>query len=404
MSNTNSKHNGDTTNGKRKLWNIDTEFVSIPIFQNSLPCAPSGPFYKSVPFNSFDKFSTYHVSTLEKSYAWQPHFPEAGVKLDLVDQESFLIPSKVPQLEPLDLKYIHNISDVNNRSKQRRAALVTEVNEKPWWLRNTVYLENNLYNQPITKSKALESDPSIKRIEDPSSEGFIQESFEKIKKIDVNIQNQQNLNQNVLLKKAKEVKLGKKSSDVKLEWCVPILPNSSLFQDPLVPVRFGEDIDKLVSIRNQTNDLDMDVLYSIITNLRQRTSTISNTAVNDKSFNASLISPTSCSTSVNQTEYNETGTKGIGYSWVADFQMDIFPDASGDEFLMKLDSSFSSSNNQASRVAAEYWPVKSRIDLRKLPVSEWVPHEAEVSRRSVAEAAASADIDDPQMPAVASQD
>ena len=29
----------------------------------------------------------------------------------------------------------------------------------------------------------------------------------------------------------------------------------------------------------------------------------------------------------------------------------------------------------------EYWPVKSRIDMRKLPVDEWVPHEAKVFRR-----------------------
>ena len=49
---------------KRKLWNLDSDFISAPIFQNTLPGAPSGPFFKSVPIDSFEKFATYHVSSL----------------------------------------------------------------------------------------------------------------------------------------------------------------------------------------------------------------------------------------------------------------------------------------------------------------------------------------------------
>ena len=43
-------------------------------------------------------------------------------------------------------------------SKQRRAMLVKEDSEKPWWLRNTVYLENNLYKQQYnTNKKSLDT-------------------------------------------------------------------------------------------------------------------------------------------------------------------------------------------------------------------------------------------------------
>ena len=351
------------TNGKRKLWNVDTDFVSTPIFQNTLPGAPSGPFFKTVPFDSFDKFATYHVSSLEKSYAWQPHFIEAGVKIDLVDQESFLIPNNVPSIEPIDMKYIQASNDSSNRSKQRRAMLVKEDNEKPWWLRNTVYLENNLYNQPLAKSKALETDLQISRTEDPLSVQFIDNSFEKIKKLDS------------ILIKAKKDKLGKKGPDVKMEWAIPILPEPSLYENPLVPIRFDEDIEELVSKKNQAEDLEMDVLYSIISNLRERMTSVENLHINDKSFNASLIAPPISTP-------RDVSTEGVPYTWVADFKMDFSTLSQGgnDEFLMKMDSSFSSQTSMNQK-SVEYWPVKSRIDMRKLPVDEWIPHEAKIFRR-----------------------
>lgn len=79
-------------------------------------------------------YGTYHQSSLEKNYVWKPHFPEAGVQLDPWDKESLL----VPEDENLrgdarnDRKYLAEEDGRKTTSKDI---------ERPWWLRNTTYLE-----------------------------------------------------------------------------------------------------------------------------------------------------------------------------------------------------------------------------------------------------------------------
>ena len=71
----------------------DAPFLFSLKFQNTLPNAPSGPFFKKVPLYSvMNPLKEYKVSTLEKSFIWQPNFGlDMGVNLDLVDQESILV-------------------------------------------------------------------------------------------------------------------------------------------------------------------------------------------------------------------------------------------------------------------------------------------------------------------------
>jgi len=125
------------------------EFIIKLKFANNLPNAPSGPFLKSIPYvnngsysSLYDnKFPEYRTSTLEKGYTWQPHFgPDLGIQLDLVDQDSIL-ETDHQTVDQSDLKYLTGSVDSG------RAKLAQLDQSKPLWLRNTTYMENNLFQR-----------------------------------------------------------------------------------------------------------------------------------------------------------------------------------------------------------------------------------------------------------------
>ena len=86
---------------KPKSEHLSKGFLCKPAFHNTLPTAPSGPFFRPLSLynnsnnssnsNKMLQYAIYQVSTLEKSCIWQPHYgPELGLKLDLADQDTIL--------------------------------------------------------------------------------------------------------------------------------------------------------------------------------------------------------------------------------------------------------------------------------------------------------------------------
>jgi hypothetical protein len=111
-----------------------SEFICRPKFRNTLPSVPCGPFVKAIqlPHSSAD-FASYSMSTLEKSFIWQPH--QLGLNIDLVDQESLLdqISDRPSAVHPADAKYI--------AGKSQRT-----IPEHIPWLKRTTYVTNDLYD------------------------------------------------------------------------------------------------------------------------------------------------------------------------------------------------------------------------------------------------------------------
>lgn len=391
-----------STGSKNKLWNVKSDFVTHPEFLNTLPSVPCGPYFVNTTFapSPFEKYATYKPSTLEKAYIWQPHLVNAGVKLDLVDSESVLIPSKVPPLHPLDAKYLHLTDKTSVRNKKRRVS----ADEKPWWLRNTVYLENNLYNQrrPAMKeeSSAATLTASLIKMRSPFATETILESFENVK------------NQDAYLSSLKKFKPNAKDADI--EWSIPILPDmlatllttttadQRSVEIPPIPVRFDEEVDKLFSQKSAVDGVKLDAYRSILTNSRR--SEKDALSISETALNISLVAPlvgssdnSAFSTSkpvksslnaelfgddddedeeADKAEENTIRQEGIPYKWVSDFKMEISKVKANDEYLLRVVTS----SEDGVEPKAEYWPVKSRIELKRLPVEEWRVHEATVRR------------------------
>lgn len=379
---------------KRKLWSLETDFISQPEFFNTLPSAPSGPFFRKIPLSSFTKSSKFKASSLEKSYIWQPHLQEAGIQLDLVDQESILIPNRTLHLNPMDAKYI-NAADSTNRKNRKLTA-----DEKPWWLRNTVYLENNLYGQrrPCAKDeadlKAAALALSVKnstKFKDPYLISNIEDSFHAVTR-----------------HVTSDLKKHVPAKDARIEWSVPIYPDAIRFAAPHLQVRFDENVQDMYARKCSMDNMNYDAGRAIITNLRQQ---LTSEHASTKTFYASLVSPELASSAapsdkkikkkstedddvdalfedeeeeeeevkeeavafaVQSNKLNQDGS--LTYHWISDFKMEISGTRAGDEFLLQVPDV-----NDLS-AGAVYWPVRTRIDMRKLPVEDWSPLEVSVHR------------------------
>lgn len=201
----------------------DDQFLCSLQYQNTLPSVPSGPFFKQIsPVYSFTQYATFQVSSLEKSYVWQPHFgPDAGIKLDLVDQESILLDSSTLANEAD--KKIFSAQQTAHKNKNHRAELVL-----PAWLRESPNLDTTIYRD----EKKLKEEPAAKKTrvsDDPYSVEQVGQSFTAV------IKTLQQLEQ-------------KSGPARKLEWSVDIVPAGSLLEE-LSIVRFDEDIEALLRRR-----------------------------------------------------------------------------------------------------------------------------------------------------------
>ena len=101
----------------------------------------AGPFLVEIPklLHPLEHYGTYYQSSIEKNYVWRPHFPEAGIQVDLWDKESLIVPQDAALRGSLDMRDLKYIQEGQEGSGGRKAA--SKDIERPWWLRNTTYLE-----------------------------------------------------------------------------------------------------------------------------------------------------------------------------------------------------------------------------------------------------------------------
>lgn len=326
-----------------------SDFIVKLQYQNNLPNAPSGPFFKNVGlFHTLENFAEYSTSTLEKNFVWQPHFgPDLGMNLDLVDQEAMLTSDYHQQVDQSELKYLSgNIEKGRGKLKQLDAM------NKPWWLRNTTYVENNLFNA-INKNgdeTAVKKSQELKKQKlemiDPFSVEFIDKSFE--------------LAENV------PSQIAKRGEKRKVEWILPLLPQNFRTERSFSIVRFDENP---TGAKKEEGDetARKRLRENIITNIRQSTKTdrYANTG-----FEVSMVAP-----SAGEKDAAESGST---YSWVKDYRMEIQGAINEQCFVFIFQQGSPDGANAAS---ISYFPLRSCIDMKKIGTEESQPHESLVRRR-----------------------
>ena len=339
---------------KKRLWQPDEQFLCVLQFQNTLPNVPSGPFFKQVPqFHSFEQYATFQVSSLEKSFVWQPHFgPDAGIKLDLVDQESILIPDNVAQPDDADKKFLTGFQ-LNKKSSNR-----LDVIEKQEWLRRTTYIDAKMYQDDRKFKEETNRPAKVPKItENPFSVGYISASFENVAP--------------TLEREARSKVVGEKSG---IEWSMEILPDDLFKANPFSIVRFDEDIRHQFDKKNTEDKKMRDVSRAIITNARPTKQ--SGKVGESNSMAVSLVA------SLSKLEESAEREESEHFDWFSDFKMDINKSQVDDFFVISVDEQ---AVQDGVTAAIKYCPIQSRIELHKLMAEEIDTHESFVWRRPLLE-------------------
>ena len=336
----------------------DSQFLFSLKFQNSLPNAPSGPFFKKVPFNSIthQPLQGYRVSTLEKSYIWQPNFgQDLGINLDLVDKEAVLVPENSNKVE-LEA-YL-----TENNEKVRGKNLPITQDDKPFWLRSTTYMSNDVF-RPVLKSR--DDDIKVKSskllasegdLEDTTSISYIEDTF---KSVDETVSNL------------------KKQEKRKLLFSIPLLPleASTIRKRTFSIVQFDEDVG-IVKQENNSNEPKKRsniIESSIITNVRLGKNLVGASSLLESSLvSANIANAPSSSTSSDEGNSNHSE---VVYGWVKDYEMKLQSHHMEDSFLFFLNE------NEPSVVS--YMPFSARIEMKKLGMDDSTPHECLVTRTDI---------------------
>lgn len=310
--------------------------------RNSLPPPPCGPYFMPLEIlTSLNQgLPEYRTSSLEKAHIWQPHFgPDLGLKLDLPDMESVLVSDQQHLLDPEDLKYLSATQE-----KGRGKLKDFDQASKPWWLRNTTYLENNPFNMgKLTKDEDLvqkNSEARRKAMEtgkDSYDIEAIDESFDVVDKFVESL-----LEQN---------------PGVSIEWSHAILPYCStpgeVSSKKRSLVRFDDDP---VQVTSSHGVKKFRASHAIITNERQVVK--DNGKVLDKHLDVTVIAP--------QADQDQDSSE---YDWVKDYRMEVKDDDAKDCFLLVQGSG-----------SVSFVPLVGRIDLHKLPLEKSKPLTAVVTR------------------------
>lgn len=342
--------------GKKRPLKESGDFVCFRQYSNSLPNAPSGPFFKPrTSHTSYEKYANYEVSTLEKSFIWQPHFGlDIGINLDLVDQDEVLKFSvnDPRDLDPADQKFIQGVD--RNRKKVRG---IESFGEKPWWLRNTTYSENNLFKVTTREQTAVKRKIATERIAiNPLSIGAIESSFTDVTST------------------IKTKLLNDKDDSKSIEWCIDFFPDDHISGDVFSLVRFDEDPQKIVDARNKADGNSRTLSKAVVANTRKSTNTETRNAIY-----CSLVAGNDDSS--NETTSSVATAAAARYDWVSDFKMDVKA-GEIDDFLVVLTHGVSNDGTSSSPTpSVHYIPLHSRVELRKLAGQDSEPHDSLISRR-----------------------
>jgi hypothetical protein len=136
--------------GERKL-QFDTKDFTVNFqFRNTLPNPMAGPFFQKMEMLTFLPHLEYKIPSLESKYLWKPVAdPFVGIKVDFPDQDSFITKDKTQQpdlMDPADQKLLFS-SKKMKRNVANPLKRASSSDEKPFWLRDTTYLENNPFNR-----------------------------------------------------------------------------------------------------------------------------------------------------------------------------------------------------------------------------------------------------------------
>lgn len=330
-------------------------------YNNTLPKQQHGPFFKT-DTNPLERTvagsSKYRMSTLEKNYIWQPHFgPDIGLNLDLIDQDAILHDkSQSVPLDPADKRYLSGAVE-----KSRGATLGAEA--KPWWLRNTTYMENNLFkNKTMVAVKNGEAGAQEEtQYSEPNTLENIENSFGKV------VQTVETIR--------------KQATKREMLWSIPVLPTDfsefNMSQNCHSLVRFDEDPQNVVEQQlrrdgDPVSSTKRKIEHSIISNIR--VSKKPNPKAH-KNFDSSLVAP-----AVGDREGEDESE--LDYRWVKDYRMEPQDMGLDDSFMILIGSDcVSSSSNYSAVRAANFFPVSTRIDLKKINFEDATPLQCSVTRR-----------------------
>lgn len=336
---------------KQKLDDFLVDFK----YSNKLPPVPSGPFFSDFGMvESFQLLRNYKMSSLEKSYIWQPHTdPLVGIEIDLVDVENMFLGNQwgVNSDTKEDLRYL----DVNE-TKNRKDESSKTPNELSW-LRSTTHMGSGFTFQKGTIGGDLESNKKIKfhctENSDPLSVEYIEKSFSLVTET-----------------LAKEVAKQAKHRNT-VVYSAPLLPYDNNEVRDYCHVRFDElpYYSSLHTSGNLSTDISVDtckdiVHKSIVSNIRRSTK-------NANKFTVSVLSSHKNSNMMDVDNSNSDDKSGH-YDWISDFDMSIDREKSSYIFVL----------NKAKKEAS-YLPYYNRIHLKKANIEDVTPCEAFVSRREV---------------------
>jgi len=315
----------------------DSEFLLQVSFRNTLPNVPSGPFFRKVGImHSHEEFARYNFSSLEKSYIWQPHFgPDLNTRLSLVDQEAILAEPSNESRKEIKKETTEYTSGTSSSGVDLRKK---ETRQKHWWLRETVYSENNILKNRSAGNDEGANYTSVDDVFDPFTVEAIEKSFE-------------------------DVKTTVGSMD-QVEWSVPIKPDLLLGNSHYAYISFDENPEAQNLSQNQSqadessSTLGKRQRQSIVTNIRQSKSKKGS----NNTYAVSIVSPP---------DENIDSSDMIAYQWTKDYRMIMKNKDWLDHVILVIDPSES----------AKYFSIGVNMEMDKLNIDEVDPHNATIVRK-----------------------
>lgn len=341
-----------TTSDKK---GVDTKGFNVVLqYRNQLPFSQSGPYFEKLDLNSFlpgiRGEMDYRPSTLERKYVWQPSMdPFVGMRPNLVDQDDLLRSVSSGPLDSSDKRILFSQKQQTQLVSSSGARGVSQ-DQKPFWLRNTTYLENNPFNraqnaneeETYQKSRNQRKGTSVTH-KDMLSVEFIEASFADVERTVENLVKQSS------------------SKKRKLIETVPLLPDNAVSKKrvrSLSLARFDEDISQLRQV-DQIEGGTVLANESVITNIRL--------AENEDFkrqgfFLSTLVAPTN--------HQDEKAVDRKLYQWLRDYRMEVQEVNMEDSFLLVL-----SEDGECL-----YTPVLSRAEMRIIPFESSNPHDCIIVR------------------------
>lgn len=337
-----------TATGKQ----LETKGFQINLqFQNNIPLNYGHGTYAKIDFTTFNPQESIgqgrRTSSLEKKHLWEACAePFCGMKINLVDQDKLLRHSTEP-LEAADMKIVYSQKQ-STKSLGNNGARGVKEEQKPYWLRNTTYLENNPFNK---YSNANEED-TFQVHRESRNRQFVADVFDKDKVAQS-------------FSKCEEIIHAEQGPRKrrKVVNVYPIVPDTLLASSAVstVLVRFDEDVRSALSSNVSADGTEQ---HSLIMGVREPT-------VKDGASRTNVVHSTVVVPEGNNRDKatEESSPSSVTHTWFRDFRMDMQDANLEDSYVLVLDP---------VEKTAKYLPVKSRTDLKRLDFQQAVPRDVSV--------------------------